>query len=220
MPLDGAHSTNGVQDRRGGRAEPRRSVRLGASDSMTEVLPVREEAEWVSAQKHTIEEQLRTGSAILVLQSNYTDRSHCRAVVCPPRQVTGWPNISSAFRLKLMHSRTNEYFHVSCMERMLDLTTLIEPGYFKMEGGVSLVGILGHTLKTQRFHEAIEDWFGYGGRTFDPSAYSAYRKAHRKWEGDVGTQSIRISSLVTATIAFAHLGQESPQSTNFSRKSA
>jgi hypothetical protein len=70
----------------------------------------------------------------------------------------------------------NQYYHVSCIERILgDLTTLIHTGDLKVNG---------------RFHQAIEDWFSYGGRTFDVRCYDAYNQAHKTWVSAWSTKEI------------------------------
>jgi hypothetical protein len=72
------------------------------------------------------------------------------------------------------------------MERILDLVPLIESGQLKMGGGIS-PGLLG-SIRIERFHVAVEDWFRNKGRTFDAKNYNKYQKAHDKWEGEDSTR--------------------------------
>jgi hypothetical protein len=60
------------------------------------------------------------------------------------------------------------------MERILDLVPLIESGQLKMGGGIS-PGLLG-SIRIERFHAAVEDWFRNKGRTFDAKNYNKYQK--------------------------------------------
>jgi hypothetical protein len=56
----------------------------------------------VAVDKSDIEEQLRSGSSILVIERTPSNRSHCRALLYLNREVTGIPNIESDYRLDLM----------------------------------------------------------------------------------------------------------------------
>jgi hypothetical protein len=40
------------------------------------------------------------------------------------------------------------------------------------------------------FHLAVEDWFQYGGRTFDTSCYEICNKVYRTWEETWSTRDI------------------------------
>lgn len=74
----------------------------------------------------------------------------------------------------------NKYYHVSCMERIFpDLTALVERGVLQMEGGVTQ---LSPSWQTERFHNAVEDWFHYAGRTFDMEIYDRFQKEYAKWD--------------------------------------
>jgi hypothetical protein len=78
----------------------------------------------------------------------------------------------------------NWYYHISCMELILDLTTVLERGWIKMEGGIFEIEILGITVQNKRFHKTIEDWFEYGGCTFDDDEYDRYNKAYADWKSE------------------------------------
>jgi hypothetical protein len=55
----------------------------------------------VAIDKSDIEEELRSGSSVLVLESTRSRRSHCRALVCLRKELTGILNIKSDYRLNL-----------------------------------------------------------------------------------------------------------------------
>jgi hypothetical protein len=55
----------------------------------------------VATDKSDIEEELRSGSSVLVLESTPSRRSHCRALVCLREELTGILNIKSDYRLNL-----------------------------------------------------------------------------------------------------------------------
>jgi len=85
----------------------------------------------VAFDKSDIEKQLRSGSSILVLERTRTNRSHCRALSCLERELTGIPNIRSDYRLNLIdltgqRFQPNRYFHITCIEHILDLTAPLE----------------------------------------------------------------------------------------------
>ena len=39
-----------------------------------------------------------------------------------------------------------------------------------------------------RFHQAVEDWFNYRGRTFDVKCYESYSKEHKTWGNAFSTR--------------------------------
>ena len=55
----------------------------------------------VAVDKSDIEEELQSGSSILVLESTPNKRSHCQALLCLKRELTGIPHIEPDFRLNL-----------------------------------------------------------------------------------------------------------------------
>ena len=59
--------------------------------------------------RRSIKEDLDSGSRILVLEYNGSNRTHCRASTCLPMQLTGRPNIKSDFRINLMATNKNDY---------------------------------------------------------------------------------------------------------------
>jgi hypothetical protein len=54
----------------------------------------------------------------------------------------------------------------------------------KMEGGTSLVGIFGNTVREERFPTIIEEWFENKGSVFTIDEYKAYKKACETREGE------------------------------------
>jgi hypothetical protein len=54
-------------------------------------------------------------------------------------------------------------------------------------GDLSALVKSGNLTMDRRFHEAIEDWFNYQGRTFDVSCYKAQ---HSTWENEFSTKGI------------------------------
>jgi hypothetical protein len=54
----------------------------------------------------------------------------------------------------------------------------------KMEGGISLVGIFGNTVKEERFPTIIDEWFENKGSVFTIDEYKAYKKACETREGE------------------------------------
>lgn len=66
------------------------------------------------------------------------------------------------------------------MEQIFDdLAPLVCKSKLKMEGGITQLSHL--CYEEQRFHQAIEDWFHYAGRTFDVQFYEKYNKALEEW---------------------------------------
>ena len=53
-----------------------------------------------------------------------------------------------------------------------------------MEGGISLVGIFGNTVREERFPTIIEEWFDNKGSVFTIDEYKAYKKACETREGE------------------------------------
>lgn len=86
------------------------------------------------------------------------------------------------------------------MEQIFDLRSLIEPDQIKMEGGVSLVGIFGDTLRIQRFHKVVEDWFEHNGCSYSVDEYKRYDKAYDDWKRELSTQE--------TTRQLKHIGRE------------
>jgi hypothetical protein len=69
-----------------------------------------------------------------------------------------------------------------------DLSALVERGVLQMEGGVSQ--LTSASWQISRFHNAIEDWFRYKGRTFEVNLYDRFQRAHAKWERKASTVEI------------------------------
>jgi hypothetical protein len=63
---------------------------------------------------------------------------------------------------------------------------LIESGQLKMAGRISPE--LLKSIRIERFHAAVEDWFRNKSRTFNAKNYNKYQKAHDKWEGEDSTR--------------------------------
>jgi hypothetical protein len=61
----------------------------------------------------------------------------------------------------------------------IDLTPLVRNGQLKMEGGITAISPA--CWSEERFHQAIEDWFENGGRTYDVTCYEDYNKAYEEW---------------------------------------
>jgi hypothetical protein len=123
--------------------------------------------------RRNIERDLESETTFLILEDVPNQTSHGRDPDCVSRLLTGKSDIKSLFRCNLKdgsgaRADPNQYYHVSCVERILvDLTALIHTGDLKVDGP---------------FHQAIEDWFRYGGRTFDASCYETYNGEYRTWE--------------------------------------
>jgi hypothetical protein len=69
-----------------------------------------------------------------------------------------------------------------------DLSALIERGVLQMEGGVTQLSSV--CWQISRFHNAIEDWFRYKGRTFEVNMYDRFQRAHAEWEREASTVEI------------------------------
>ncbi|KFY02909.1 hypothetical protein V490_00367 [Pseudogymnoascus sp. VKM F-3557] len=75
----------------------------------------------VATDKSDIEQELRSGSSILVLESTPSRRSHCRALLCLRHQLTGIINIESDYRFNLKDLTGRwagdlSHHYVSCTE--------------------------------------------------------------------------------------------------------
>ena len=111
-----------------------------------------------------VENELQSGSSILVLESTLSRHSHCRALFCLWYKLTGIINIKSDYRFNLKDltrrrsgdlshylrkshwsrlSRSwpsnqtwepNRYCHVTCLEHILCLQSLLESKYIVIEG--------------------------------------------------------------------------------------
>lgn len=57
-----------------------------------------------------------------------------------------------------------------------------------MEGGVTQ--LTSACWQISQFHNAIEDWFRFKGRTFEMNIYDRFRRAHAKWEQKDSTVEI------------------------------
>jgi hypothetical protein len=85
----------------------------------------------------------------------------------------------------LMASTDNKYFyHISCLERLLDLRDYI-PNKLKLDGGALLVGMFG-TVAFISWGSLIHTWMDRKG-FLDIKREDAYLKAHKEWEGDNST---------------------------------
>jgi hypothetical protein len=71
----------------------------------------------------------------------------------------------------------NRFFHISCIEHLFDLREILDQGWMKMEGGISLVGLRGDTVREERFPTVVEEWFENRGSVFTIDEYKAYKKA-------------------------------------------
>jgi hypothetical protein len=71
----------------------------------------------------------------------------------------------------------NRFFHISCIEHLFDLREILDQGWIKMEGGISLVGLRGDTVREERFPTIVEEWFENRGSVFTIDEYKAYKKA-------------------------------------------
>jgi hypothetical protein len=78
----------------------------------------------------------------------------------------------------------NRFFHISCIEHLFDLREILDQGWMKMEGGISLVGIFGNTVKEERFPTIVEEWFENKGSVFTIDEYKAYKEACETREGE------------------------------------
>ena len=78
---------------------------------------------------------------------------------------------------------------MSCIEQIFpDLSALAERGALRMEGGITQ--LTSASWQTTRFHDAIEDWFHYNGRTFDVKIYDRFKRKYAKWNRKSSTAEI------------------------------
>ncbi|KFX96303.1 hypothetical protein O988_05384 [Pseudogymnoascus sp. VKM F-3808] len=149
----------------------------------------------MATDKSDIEQELRSGSSILVLEHTPSRRSHCRALLCLRHKLTGIINIESDYRFNLKdltgrragdsshHLQPNRFYHVACLEHILSPQSLLEPKHIVMEGGTTVCNTQEPlVLRTTRFHPMVEDWFSYSGCTFIIKEYSHWNKAYAGWE--------------------------------------
>ncbi|KAJ5253723.1 hypothetical protein N7524_010903 [Penicillium chrysogenum] len=148
----------------------------------------------VAFERECIEDDITEQKRVILLQENPSSRSHCRYWGCVPTKLNGEPNIRSAFRLNLKdisgrYYEPNQYYHVSCLEQIYpDLGVLVERGAMQIEGGFNQQTEI--SWKISRFHNAIEDWFRYKGRTFEMKTYDLYQREHAKWNRKTNTMEI------------------------------
>ncbi|KAN0120277.1 hypothetical protein V8E51_002485 [Hyaloscypha variabilis] len=143
----------------------------------------------IELDREDIREQLASGSSILVLETTSNWRSYCRANFCIPQLLRGRPNIECDYRFNLRdrtgerqsdsawYPQPNRFFHISCIEHLFDLREILDQGWIKMEGGISLVGIFGNTVREERFPTIVEEWFENKGSVFTIDEYKAYKEA-------------------------------------------
>ncbi|KFY48589.1 hypothetical protein V495_01207 [Pseudogymnoascus sp. VKM F-4514 (FW-929)] len=149
----------------------------------------------VATDKSDVEQELRSGSSILVLESTPSRRSHCRALLCLRHKLTGIINIETDYRFNLKdltgrragdlshHLQPNRFYHVTCLEHLLSPQSLLEPNHVVMERGTIICNTQGPLVsRTTRFHPMVEDWFTYSGCIFDIKEYSHWSKAYAAWE--------------------------------------
>ncbi|ELR03560.1 hypothetical protein GMDG_06218 [Pseudogymnoascus destructans 20631-21] len=156
----------------------------------------------VATDKSDIEQKLRSGSSILVLESTPSRRSHCRALLCLRQKLTGIINIESDYRFNLKdltgtragdlthHLQPNRFYHINCLEHILSPQSLLEPKHIVMEGGTTICNTQGPLVsKTTRFHPMVEDWFTYSGCIFDIKEYSIGAKHMRLGSGKTPSEN-------------------------------
>ncbi|KAE8357596.1 hypothetical protein BDV27DRAFT_151195 [Aspergillus caelatus] len=133
-----------------------------------------------------IEASLRSGKYALFLQEvPKIKTSHCRAWDCMPRRSTGNPIIRSYYRfaLKRISARSIEYYHITCLERLLpDLPNFVGYGYLKMDGWIAAPPDSHISIKSSS--EAIKDWFHHKGWSFGIDCYECFNKDHDEWTQD------------------------------------
>ncbi|KAE8155565.1 hypothetical protein BDV40DRAFT_294231 [Aspergillus tamarii] len=152
-------------------------------------------AKRLAFERRCIEHELTHEKRVIILQDNPSTRSHCRFWECIPTKLSGEPNIRSAFRfnVKDLSGRyyclePNKYYHVSCMEQIFpDLAALIERGDLRMDGVTQMTSA---SWQISRFHNAIEDWFRYKGRSFDVKTYDRFERKYAKWDRKSSTAEI------------------------------
>ncbi|GKZ49461.1 hypothetical protein AbraIFM66951_002025 [Aspergillus brasiliensis] len=126
----------------------------------------------VAFERKCIEDGLTNEKRVIILQDNPSTRSHCRFWECIPTKLNGEPNIRSAFRFNVKDLSGRYY----------------ERGVLQMEGGVTQ--LTSASWQISRFHDAIEDWFHYKGRTFDVKTYDRFKRKYAKWDGEYSTAMI------------------------------
>ncbi|KAF4207308.1 hypothetical protein CNMCM8927_003582 [Aspergillus lentulus] len=135
-------------------------------------------------------DDLRSGERVLYLQEVPKVKvSHCRAWNCMPKRRTREQIIRSYYRFALKGG-TNlyggervPYYHISCFERIIpDLPDLLSGGSLKMDGWIAAPP--GSKVSIESSTKAIQDWFRYGGRTFDIDCYERFKKDHGDWLDD------------------------------------
>ncbi|GIC90549.1 uncharacterized protein Aud_006984 [Aspergillus udagawae] len=177
------------------------SVPAGNADAAAERELRREEkrrARRRREQARYILRKLETGQQTLYLQEVYVQSSHCRAWERSIAKVTREPNIRSYYRFALKGGRNSyggdlvEYYHITCMERLIrNLGDLAANGYLKIDGRVSLREE--GKVSEKCAWEVIQDWFKYGGRTFDIECYERFEKGKEKWSEDSYDHCVRHS---------------------------
>lgn len=159
----------------------------------------------IELDREDIRKQLTSGSSFLVLETTSNWRSYCRANFCIPQLLRGRPNIECDYRFNLMdrtgerrsdsawYSQPNRFFHISCIEHLFDLREILDQGWMKMEGGISLVGIFGNTIREERFPTIVEEWFENKGSVFTIDEYKAYKEACKTREKERSSRWIQHS---------------------------
>jgi hypothetical protein len=80
------------------------------------------------------------------------------------------------------------FYHVSCVEQICDVRTLLESKELGHEGRFPYKSDgFGVALKDRFMHVAIEDWFDSNGASSDLEDYAAHREAHDSWKIMYGT---------------------------------
>lgn len=80
-------------------------------------------------------------------------------------------------------SEPNRYYHVSCLEHILNLLTLLEQGQMKM-GGESFTYDTIRTMTSSKpiFHPMIQDWFINNGCAFAVGEYDQWHRVNDDWK--------------------------------------
>jgi hypothetical protein len=80
------------------------------------------------------------------------------------------------------NAEPNLFYHVSCVEQILDLRTLLESKQLQHDGGFKFVRtISGIAPSYESVHIAIDDWFENAGTSFDLQEYNEHEKAYNEW---------------------------------------
>ncbi|KAE9365414.1 hypothetical protein N431DRAFT_496510 [Stipitochalara longipes BDJ] len=150
-----------------------------------------EDPDEVALDRGDIERELHSGDSVFILESTASWQSHCRARFCLPRELRGRPNIESEYRLNLkdiagkrtFYKPPNYFYHVSCVEQILDLSALLAPKQLQHDWGMKLrSGLFGVITCYYPVHMAIDDWFENAGLSFDLDVYTDHKEAYRRWE--------------------------------------